>query len=332
MSKRVLVAGAGGFIGHHLVKRLKAEGYYVIGADVKLPEYEPTQANEFRVIDLRRREDADWACEGIDDVYQLAADMGGIGYITAHLASIARNNTLINLNMLDAARQMGVKRYLYTSSACVYNQSFQDSVNAAPLREGDASPALPEEGYGWEKLYAEKMTEWYRKDYDLDTRVVRFHNVYGPLGTYDGGKEKSPAALCRKIAKAEKSYPDEWRNTERNGKYNIDVWGDGQQTRTYMYIDDCVEGLRRIMESGYVHPINLGTDESISIDGLADMIGAIAGKKIYINHVAGPQGVRGRSSDNTLARKILSWEPQIPLAQGLIPTYRWISQEIQGGK
>lgn len=312
--KKVLVAGAGGFIGHHLVTRLKAEGFWVRGVDLKYPEFEDSAADDFQIVDLRTDWGAAMVMRDMDDVYQLAADMGGIGYITAHLSSIAFNNTMINLRMLDAASKLDVGRYLYTSSACVYNQDFQNDEFAIPLREKHAIPARPEEGYGWEKLYAEKMTEWYRLDHSLDTRVVRFHNVYGPLGTYDGGKEKSPAALCRKIAKSE------------NGE--IDVWGDGKQTRTYMYIDDCVEGLRRIMESGYQLPLNLGRDELISIDSLAHLIGNIAGKKLSINHVEGPQGVRGRSSDNMLARKILGWEPQISLAEGLFPTYSWIKKQV----
>lgn len=316
--RRVLVAGAGGFIGHHLVKRLKYEGNWVLGVDIKHPEYEESPADDFALVDLRSDYGALGVSEGIDDVYQLAADMGGIGYITANLAGIAHNNTLINLRMLEAAKVRGVKRYLYTSSACVYPHGLQTDANVAPLKEEDAIPAQPEPGYGWEKLYAEQMTQYYAHDFGLDVRIVRFHNVYGPLGTYDGGREKSPAALCRKIAKIP------------IGERSIDVWGDGKQTRTYMFVEDCVEGLLRIMESGYQKPLNLGTDELISIDNLAYTIGSIAGKAITINHVNGPQGVRGRSSDNTLTRQVLGWEPLIKLIDGLVPTYQWINKMVNG--
>ena len=317
---RILVTGAGGFIGHHLVKRLKAEGNYVLGVDLKKPDFEKTVADEFKILDLRDPHFALHACIGMDDVYNLAADMGGIGYITGHLADIARNNILINVNMLEAARRMRVKRYLYTSSACVYNQDKQHETAVTPLREEDAYPALPEPGYGWEKLFAEQMAEYYRKDYSLDTRIVRFHNVYGPLGTYDGGKEKSPAALCRKIAQG--SWGSE-----------LEIWGDGLQTRSYMHIDDCVEGLRRIMESGFQLPLNLGTDELISIDSLAHLIMSIAMKPMYIKHdLTKPQGVRGRNSDNRLLRQILGWEPKITLAEGLVSTYEWIHQQVSGAK
>lgn len=315
---RILVTGAGGFIGHHLVKRLVAEGHFVRGVDLKKPEFEETTAQQFWQCDLRHPLTCHEVVADMDEVYQLAADMGGIGYITAHLASIARNNTLINLHMLEAARRMQIKKYLYTSSACVYAHDKQVDENAVPLKESDAYPADPEPGYGWEKLYAEQMTQYYMKDYGLNARIVRFHNVYGPLGTYDGGKEKSPAALCRKIAKAE------------NGG-TVEIWGDGQQTRTYMYIDDCVEGLMRLMASDYRESLNLGRDELVSIDELARMIAGIAGKEIKIKHVDGPQGVRGRSSDNSKCREVLGWEPQINLLQGLCPTYKWIEQQVKNG-
>ena len=316
--KRVLVAGAGGFIGSWLVKRLKAEGFWVRGVDIKYPDFSQTQADEFVLGDLRILDDAADACDGIEDVYQLAANMGGIGFITSHLADVARSNILINTNMLDAAIFHGVKRYLYTSSACVYPHGLQTDANIVPLKEEDAIPAQPEPGYGWEKLFAEQMVQYYAKDYGLDTRIVRFHNVYGPEGTYDGGREKSPAALCRKVAKA----------VVVDDAYPVEIWGDGKQTRTYMYIDDCVEGLRRLMESGYQLPLNLGTDEQVSINDLAHTIGFIAGKQLKLIHIDGPQGVRGRSSDNTRIRQILNWEPQISLLKGLEPTYRWISEQV----
>jgi GDP-D-mannose 3', 5'-epimerase len=314
---RILVTGAGGFIGHHLVKRLKADGHWVRGVDLKYPEYEPTEADEFQLLDLRRWDDCLLATRGsIDQVYTLAADMGGIGYITAFLADIARNNILINANMLEASRVNGIRRLLYSSSACVYAQSKQKDADVTPLREEDAYPADPEPGYGWEKLFSEELCKYYSHDYSLETRVVRFHNVYGPLGTYDGGKEKSPAAISRKVALA------------KDGD-TIEIWGDGEQTRSFMYIDDCIEGLIRLMASDYGKPLNLGTDELVSIDGLVDIISRIAGKKLHKQHdLTKPQGVRGRNSDNTMLRKVLGWEPSIRLEQGLTITYRWIENEI----
>jgi GDP-D-mannose 3',5'-epimerase len=317
-STRILVTGAGGFIGHHLVNRLKAEGHWVRGVDLKHPEYQATGADEFEVRDLRKWDECLMATRGsIDEVYNLAADMGGIGYITAFHADIARNNTLINTHMLEAARQHHVKRFLFSSSACVYAQSKQRDADVAPLKEEDAFPAEPEPGYGWEKLYAEELCRYYWQDYKFETRIVRFHNVYGPLGTYDGGKEKAPAAISRKVALA----PD-------GGE--IEVWGDGQQTRSFMYVDDCVEGLIRIMASGYRDALNLGTDELVTIDQLVDLVGEVAGKRLTKRHnLKGPQGVRGRNSDNRLVRQVLGWEPSILLRRGLALTYPWIQRELQ---
>jgi len=319
--RKVLVAGAGGFIGHHLVKALKAQGHWVRGVDIKQPEYEPSPADEFLVVDLRHFEHCARAVIGVDDAYQLAADMGGIGYISANHASLTRNNILINSHMLEASRLAGVERYLYTSSACIYPGYKQKEAGITPLREEDAMPADPEKGYGWEKLFAEELTKYYAEDHGLDVRIVRFHNIYGPLGTYDGGREKSPAAIMRKIAAA----PD-------GG--TIEVWGDGEQTRSYCYIDDCVEGLLRIMESGYSNPINLGRDEMVSINELVDTVASVAGKTIKKRYeTTKPQGVRGRNSDNTLQRDILGWEPKVNLRDGLARTYPWIwSQLDQAGR
>jgi nucleoside-diphosphate-sugar epimerase len=315
---RILVTGAGGFIGHHLVNRLKAEGHWVRGVDLKYPEYQTSAADEFETRDLRKWDECLMATRGsIDEVYNLAADMGGIAYITAFHAEIARNNILINAHMLEAARQHRVKRFLFSSSACVYAQGKQRRTDVTPLTEDDAFPADPEPGYGWEKLYAEELCRYYWQDYKFETRIVRFHNVYGPLGTYDGGKEKAPAAISRKVALAPEGG-------------EIEVWGDGQQTRSFMYVDDCVEGLVRIMASDYHDALNLGTDELVTIDQLVDLVCEVAGKCLTKRYnLKGPQGVRGRNSDNSRLRKLLGWEPSILLRQGLALTYPWIQQELR---
>ncbi len=313
----ILVTGAGGFIGHHLVRRLKTDGYWVRGADLKNPEYEPTAADEFAILDLRRWDNCLEATRGVDQVYNLAADMGGIGYITSSHADISRNNILINTHMLEASRLGGIKKFLFSSSACVYAQSKQNTPDIAPLREEDAYPADPEPGYGWEKLFTEELCKYFRRDYGMETRVVRFHNVYGPLGTYEGGKEKSPAALCRKVALAHDA--DE-----------VEIWGDGEQTRSYMYIDDCVEGLIKLMASSYQEPLNLGTDRMITINQLLEMIAKIGGKRLRTRHdLSKPQGVRGRNSDNTRLREVLRWEPSTSLEDGLKITYLWIQSELR---
>jgi len=313
---RVVVTGAGGFIGHHLVKRLKSMGHWVRGVDIKEPEYDATSADEFLLLDLREFQNCVRAVNGVGDVYNLAADMGGIGYITAFHALLTRNNILINSHMLEAARLASVGRYLYTSSACIYPMFLQNDVDVTPLREDQAIPADPEKGYGWEKLFAEQLTSYYHEECGLDVRMVRFHNIYGPLGTYEGGKEKAPAAICRKVAEAADHS-------------EIEVWGDGEQTRSFCHIDDCVEGLIRLMDSGYTHPLNLGTDELVTINQLVDAVCLASGKRLTRRHdLTKPQGVRGRNSDNSLLNNVLGWLPSISLEEGINSTYSWIWDQL----
>jgi GDP-D-mannose 3',5'-epimerase len=315
---KVLVTGAGGFIGHHLVSYLKQRGYWVRGVDVKYPEFSQIDADEFELLDLRRWDNCLQATRGIDEVYALAADMGGMGYISINNAVILRNNALINFHTLEAARMNGIKRYFYTSSACVYPEYRQRDVNLIPLKEEDAYPAQPQDAYGWEKLITEHLCSEYRRDFGIETRIVRFHNIFGPEGTWDGGREKAPAAICRKVAIA-----------KLNGKTEIEIWGDGEQTRSFCYIDDCLTGIYKLMCSDFREPLNLGQDRLISINELADLIMDIAGVKLVKKHVEGPEGVRGRNSDNSLLRKILSWEPEVSLEEGLMYTYEWIEKQVK---
>jgi GDP-D-mannose 3',5'-epimerase len=317
-SRKVLVTGAGGFIGHHLVSFLTSRGYWVRGVDVKYPEFAPSAADEFMLLDLRRWPNCLEATAGIQEVYALAADMGGMGFISSHHAEILHNNLLISTHTLAAAREQGVKRYLYTSSACVYPEYRQTTTDVTPLREEDAYPAAPQDAYGWEKLVTERLCMHYHQEYGLETRTVRFHNIFGPLGTWDGGREKAPAAMCRKVALA-----------KLTGAPVVEIWGDGEQTRSFCYIDDCVEGIYRLMRSDYAEPLNLGQDRLISINELTDMVAAAAGTFIIKQHVDGPQGVRGRNSDNTRLRTVLGWEPRISLEEGIARTYEWIEAQVR---
>ncbi len=319
MLKKALVTGAGGFIGHHLVKYLKNKGYWVRGADIKYPEFEKTSADEFLKIDLREYKNCLKTTNGVDHVYNLAANMGGIGFIETVRAEVVHDNLLINTHMLEASRVNKVKRFFFSSSACIYPRYKQKDPTNTGLKESDAYPADCDNEYGWEKLITERQCKNYYIDYGMETRVARFHNVYGPLGTWQGGREKSPAAICRKIALA------------RDGDY-IEVWGDGKQGRSYTYIDDCCEGVYRLMMSDFREPLNIGSDRLVSINELIDIVAKIAGKKIYKKYdTSKPQGVRGRNSDNTLIKKVLNWAPSTPLEVGLEKTYRWIEQQIKEG-
>lgn len=316
--EKVLVTGAGGFIGHHLVTFLKNKGYWVRGVDLKYPEYKKSDADEFLILDLREKENAHKATKGVDHIYALAADMGGMGYISSHNALILYNNAIINLHTLEAARVNKVKRFFYSSSACIYPEYKQEQADLKPLKEEDAFPAQPQDAYGWEKLFTELMAKYYREDYAMETRVARFHNIFGPLGTWDGGREKAPAAISRKVAIA-----------KLTGKKGIEIWGDGEQTRSFCYIDDCVQGIYKLMMSNFSEPLNIGQDRMVTINQLVDIVSEIAGVKLVKKHIKGPQGVRGRNSDNTKLRKVLHWEPKISLEKGLGKTYKWIEKEVE---
>lgn len=314
---KVLVTGAGGFIGHHLVTYLKRLGCWVRGVDIKRPEYAPSDADQFELLDLRRWDACLQATRGVDEVYALAADMGGMGFISANHAQILHNNALINFHTLEAARLNGAQRYFYTSSACVYPEYKQLEATVTPLKESDAYPAEPQDAYGWEKLIVERLCKHYFEDYGIETRIVRFHNIFGPLGTWMGGREKAPAAMCRKIAIA-----------KLTGNHEVEIWGDGEQTRSFCYIDDCLDGIWKLMRSDFHEPLNLGQDRMVTINELADLVAEIAGIEVVKKHVPGPQGVRGRNSDNTLLKQTLKWAPQVSLEEGLARTYQWIEQQV----
>jgi nucleoside-diphosphate-sugar epimerase len=315
---KVLVTGAGGFIGYHLVNYLKDKGYWVRGVDIKYPEFGETSADEFELLDLCRWPNCLQATRNVDEVYALAADMGGMGFISSHHSQILHNNVLINTHTLDAARVNGVQRYFYSSSACVYPEYLQTEAEVTPLKEEDVYPAQPQDAYGWEKLITERLCKHYYEDYGIETRVARFHNIYGPQGTWDGGREKVPAAFCRKVAIA-----------KLTGNPEMEIWGDGEQTRSFCYIDDLLEGVYRLMQSDHHEPINIGRDRMVTINELADIVAEVAGVEIVKKHVEGPQGVRGRNSDNSRLREVLNWEPQIPLEEGLAETYAWIEEQVQ---
>jgi nucleoside-diphosphate-sugar epimerase len=318
--KKALVTGAGGFIGFHMVRYLKNKGYWVRGVDIKKPEFEPTDADEFLKLDLREFKNCLKVTKGVDEVYHFAANMGGIGFIETVHADVVRDNVIMDNYMLEASKINKVKRFFFSSSACIYPRYLQKDPKVKGLKEEYAYPADCDNEYGWAKLLTERQCWNYYIDYGLETRVARFHNVYGPLGTWYGGREKSPAAICRKVALA------------KDGG-EIEVWGDGKQTRSYTYIDDCVEGVYRLMHSDIREPINIGSDHLVSINELIDIVSKIAGKKIKKRYdTSKPQGVRGRNSDNTKIKKLLKWAPSTPLEVGLEKTYRWIEQQIKEGK
>ena len=318
MTTKVLITGAGGFIGSHLASRLKRDGYWVRGVDIKEPEFRRSDCDEFLLLDLRSWENCVAATRGIDEVYALAADMGGMGYISSHHSQILYNNAMINFQTLEAAHRSAVRRYLYSSSACVYPEFKQTETDVVPLKEEDAYPAQPQDAYGWEKLITERLCTHYREDYGIETRIVRFHNIFGPYGTWEGGREKAPAALCRKVAHA-----------NLIGNHEIEIWGDGEQTRSFCYIDDCLTGICKLMRSDYREPLNLGQDRMVTINELSEIVADIAGIKISRKHIAGPQGVRGRNSDNTKLRAVLNWAPEISLEEGLARTYAWIERQVR---
>ncbi len=320
--RSALVCGAGGFIGHHLVKRLKTEGFWVRGVDLKFPVFSDTDADDFIVGDLR---DMDF-CRSLvdrafDEVYQLAADMGGAGYIFTgeHDADVMHNSATINLNMLEACHKRNVKQIFYSSSACIYPAYNQQDPNNPICSEDSAYPAAPDSEYGWEKLFSERLYFAYNRNYGMRNRVARYHNIFGPEGTWDGGREKAPAAVCRKIARAAQS--DE-----------IEIWGDGAQTRSFLYVDECIEGTLRLMRSSFEGPVNIGSEEMVSIGQLVDIVADIAGKRIAKRYIPGPLGVRGRNSDNRMIGAKLGWRPSRSLVEGLNPTYRWIERQARGNR
>lgn len=317
--KKALVLGAGGFIGGHLVRRLKDEGYWVRGVDIKFHDHAPSVADEFIQGDLRDqlvvKKNLDIQ---FDEIYQLAADMGGAGYIFSgeHDADVMHNSATINLNVAHQAQKTGVGRLFYSSSACIYPAFNQEDPDNPCCTEDSAYPAAPDSEYGWEKLFSERMYASYHRNYGMQVRVARFHNIFGPLGTWEGGKEKAPAAMSRKVAV-----------TPNGGE--IEIWGDGKQTRSFLYIDECLEAVRRLMASDFMGPVNIGSDEMITINGLAEMAMAIAGKKLSIRHIPGPLGVRGRNSDNRLIEAELGWRPTRPLLEGMEKTFTWIQSQVQ---
>jgi GDP-D-mannose 3',5'-epimerase len=313
---RILVAGGGGFIGSHLAKRLKNEGHFVRVADWKENEYFTHEefCSEFLLLDLRTLDACLTACKDIEWVFNLAADMGGMGFIQSNHSLILYNNTMISFNMAEAARRSGVKRFFYSSSACIYPEYRQKDTSIPPLKESDAWPAQPQDAYGLEKLVTEELCMHYGKEFPVEFRIARFHNIYGPQGTWKGGREKAPAAFCRKAIASDKEF---------------EMWGDGQQTRSFCYIDDCVEGILRIMRSDYKQPLNLGSEELVSMNDMAKLVMEIGGKQLALKHIPGPEGVRGCNSDNTLIRQVLGWAPSISLRDGLSKVYPWIKKQIE---